>query len=506
MNGERPRLRLVEGGGRKGVGDLSRPAPAPAPSDVADVPARRAPYVHPARTYDDHRYASSGSDMLAGLLSSVLLTVALLLGGSTRNDQFSDLLVQLLAAVLLVYGLRRLNWGVLDAGNRQLLVLAAIVLVVPILQLLPLPTALSQGIAGRAELWNARAALGLEVPAFVPWSLDPNATLAALRSLLPAAAMVVLGCQLNSAWLKRMAALALLIAVVMVPIGVAQVAQGPQSELRPYVPTNVHDAVGLFANRNHYAALLAAALALVFVGILSQGRSSRSTGWLRRVGLMLLGAILLLGLVLSRSRAGVGLAGAMSIAMLLLAFVRRREHPRTFRWLLAFVLLGGLVAFQFGFLAIADRLAQQHDQRWDVTAGVFTLAADYSWLGTGLGSFAAAYATHEPLELLGAQILNHAHNDWAELWVELGLGLVPIALFGAVWLWARVRELFAVGMLGRAEQSLRLAGVVIILTLSAHSLVDYPLRTTALSVLLAFACVLSAHPLSSPGRLAGHRP
>ncbi|MBK9657402.1 MAG: O-antigen ligase family protein [Rhodanobacteraceae bacterium] len=206
---------------------------------------------------------------------------------------------------------------------------------------------------------------------------------------------------------------------------------------------------------------------------------------------------MLLGIVLSRSRAGVGLAALVSIAMLLLAFVRRREHPQTFRWFLGFVIFGGLLAFQFGFLAIADRLTQAGDQRWDVTAGVLAVSSNFSWLGTGIGSFPSVYAAHEPVELVGAKILNHAHNDWAELWVELGVTLIVVATLFAWWLLARLRELISSGSLAQSSQALRLTGIGVLLTLCVHSLVDYPLRTTAVSVVFALGGALACCRLES---------
>lgn len=438
------------------------------------------------------------------MAACALLLAALLLGGGTRNHLFTDLAVQLLSVGVLVYALRRLRWQEIERSGRQLLVLSLLVLALPLLQWIPLPQSLSAAAPGRAEIWSQHTALGLETPMFVPWSLDANGTLAALRGLLPAAAMALVAVQLGTLWQRRLVLIVIAVALLMVPIGIAQVAQGPHSALRPYVPTNVHDAVGLFANRNHYAGLLAVAMALVLGAMTLDARrlQQRSARVLRMLGWLLVGSMLLLGVVLSRSRAGVGLAGLVILAMLLLAFTRRRTHPQVFHWLLAFTVVGGLIAFQYGFLGIADRLLQQGDQRFDVNASVLAVAGQFGWLGTGLGSFPAVYAAHEPIDLVGPKILNHAHNDWAELWVELGVLLIVATLAFGRWLWQRVRELAASGTLTSAENALRLAGIGVILVLATHSLVDYPLRTTALSVVFALACALCTRPL---GRVSSRR-
>lgn len=439
---------------------------------------------------------------LAGALTGALLFLALLLGGGTRNYLFTDLLVQLLAGVLLIYGLARLRWRDLDTAHRQLFLLVGLVLALPMLQLLPLPGVLMQWLPGRSQLWAEYAELGLDVPMFVSWTLDPNATLAALRALLPAAALVVLVAQLGVVWRRRLVAVVVAVAILNVPFGVAQVAQGVHSELRLYTPTNVHDAVGLFANRNHYAALLVASLTFVFAGLLlnARGGQPRNTQVLHMVGWMLLGIILLIGDMLSRSRAGVGLAGLVALAMLVVAYRRRGEHPQTFRWFLMFVIVGGLMAFQFGFAAIADRLGQASDQRWDVTGGVLAAASKFAWLGSGIGSFPAVYAAYEPVDLVGSRILNHAHNDWAELWVEIGVLLIPLALLLIRFLWLRAAELRAGDTLERQDHALRLIGLVVLITLCIHSLVDYPLRTTAISAVFAFAAVLACSPVTRSER------
>jgi hypothetical protein len=443
---------------------------------------------HRQRSHHNHSGARvhARSETVAGLLAGFLLLMALLFGGGTVNHLISDLLVQLLASVLLVWGLRRLRWQELHSSQRQLLMLLGLVLVLPLLQLLPLPSALVHAFPGRDTLFGGRDELGLSAPAFTPWTLDPNGTLAALRGLLPAAALAVLGAQLGSGWLRRLVLIVIAIGALMVPLGIAQVAQGPQSDLRPYTPTNLHDAVGLFANRNHYAALLVATLILVLAQPLVLARHSLHR---REYTLQVI------GILLSRSRAGVGLAVIAILATVLVSFIRRRREPQTFRWMLGFLLIGGAFAFQFGFLAIADRLGQSGDQRIDVTSSVLAVSSDFAWLGTGLGSFSAVYAAHEPLELVGDKILNHAHNDWAELWVELGLLLLPVVALFAAWLVNCARSLATPGK----SHALRFAGLLTVSILMLHALVDYPLRTTSMSSIFVLACLLSALPAPKPG-------
>ncbi len=141
-----------------------------------------------------HRAVTTRSETVSrGARVAVLLFTALLLGGGTRNYLFSDLLVQLLASVLLIYGLARLRWQDLDTGARQYLQLVALVLLLPLLQLLPLPTARwcrgfpgaeNSGRGGRNSGWMSRRSC-------------PGASIRMLRSrrcaaLLPGCAMALL--------------------------------------------------------------------------------------------------------------------------------------------------------------------------------------------------------------------------------------------------------------------------------------------------------------------------
>lgn len=438
--------------------------------------------------------AASAPSTLVGVLATTLLIAVLMLGGGTRSYLFSDLLLQLLAAVMLMAGLIRLRDAELTSGAHRLLLLLGVVVAVPVLQLLPVPTALLSWLPGRSEIYAEQAELGLSLPAFMPWSLDPTATLAALRSLIPAAAMLILGLQLDYAWRKRLILIVIVVAVAMVPLGVTQVAQGPHSELRPYLPTNIHDAVGLFANRNHYAALLVCALTLVYAALIADGFGHHrySHHLLRMLGWMMLGAILILGIVLSRSRAGIGLAVVVMAVVMAQAFARRHRHRAEFRWLFGFAVICALLAFQFGFNTLVGRLGYgEADQRWQVISEVLAVAGQFGWLGTGVGSFPEVYASHESVSVLGTRILNHAHNDWAEWWVELGVLLLPLVVLAGHWLFTRVRELLAEPAALRGGDTQRRVGLLLIFLLLVHSLVDYPLRTTALSVVFALACTLA---------------
>lgn len=107
--------------------------------------------------------------------------------------------------------------------------------------------------------------------------------------------------------------------------------------------------------------------------------------------------------------------------------------------------------------------------------------------GTGLGSFPQVYRTYEDPAAIGSELVNHAHNDYLEFVLELGLpGLVLILAFIFWWAWRMIgiwRSNFEGAGLGRA-------GSVLVLVVVLHSMVDYPIRTSAIAALVAVGCAL----------------
>jgi len=125
-------------------------------------------------------------------------------------------------------------------------------------------------------------------------------------------------------------------------------------------------------------------------------------------------------------------------------------------------------------------------------------------MGSGLGTFRDVYALYEDHERLDpAAVVNHAHNDYLELFLETGVpGLLLIAAF-LLW-WARTA-------VSRWRDNLAdpyvKAAVIASAALLAHSLVDFPLRTAALSAKFAAAVAMMAGGnRPAPARSADLRP
>ena len=431
-------------------------------------------------------------------LAACLLAAALVLGGG--QGTLGDAGLQLLALSLVTLCLWR-HAHEPGAGLPRRAWLAALPLVLPLLQLMPVPEALWRLPSARAELAAELELAG--VAAANRWSLVPLATERALAWLLPASALYLACLQLGKAQRVVLLRLIAALAAASVLLGLAQLAGGKDSALRFYSNTNTTEAVGFFANRNHLASLLALALPLVVVGTarwLGQrdGWDARSVlGLVAGIGLV---ALLILGIAMARSRAGLllGMIGLAASALVVLAMRRRRGTRRALAVAVAF---GLTLAVQFALFGIMQRLESDplDDARFRFLPVIAEVSDRHAPLGTGLGGFRRAFeAEQRPPE---AYYVNQAHNDWAQAWFEGGWpGLVLAGLALALLVLAGWHAWRPAGDGTRGPEVRRVAWLGLVL-LALHSLADYPLRTSAmLAVAGVLAGVVAAPSNRTPSR------
>lgn len=420
-------------------------------------------------------------------LAATLLLLCLVLGGG--QGTIGDGLCQALAALLIGLTLWRSETEP-PAALPRIAWLAALPLVVPLLQLLPVPEALWLQAPARADLAGQLAAAGLEPS--LRWTLAPYGTETALAWLLPAVALFLATLQFDAVQRLKLVALFIAVTAVAIVLGVAQLAGGPDSALYFYDRTNTGSAVGFFANRNHFASLLVLALPFVLIGTATWWNRRREAGepvalWLLAgVGLAVL---VILALALVRSRAGLAL-GMLAIVLSVPAVLAVRRQRGTKRLMAGVVAVGLLLSVQFALFGILQRFEADpmQDARFQYTQLSLQAAQDHAPLGVGLGGFRRAFEAYDVASPQNVYV-NHAHNDYAELWLDgqwlaLTVGLCLLVAF-AVAAWRSVRRTDT----GAREQLLARAAAISLAMLALHSLGDYPLRTTAL---LASAGLLAA--------------
>jgi O-antigen ligase len=418
--------------------------------------------------------------------------VALVCGGGTRQGLWSDALAQIVSLPLLVVASLRLR-ALPDRSKLRLpLFLIFAIVLVPVLQLVPLPPQVWTILRGRGEVAEAFTAGGMSLP-FLPISLEPMTTLRSVLSLLPAVA-IFLGvfCLREEAELRWLLLLIFSVAIVGAGLEVLQLIGGRESPLRFYAITNWERGVGFFANSNHQAAFLCGVIpyAAVWASMARQGASASRAFRFTFSAILLIA--LVVGLVATLSRFGtfLGLVAGLASIALVASLATGAERGRIVKIAAIANAVALLLAFQFGFVGFADRLSEtlSSDLRWPLASITAQAAKDYLPFGSGIGTFAPIYQRYEPLEYLSERYVNRAHNDWLEAWLEGGLvsaavvcALIACYLFLAYQSWRT------------ANPNLRLvayarAGSICVGLLLTYSILDYPLRTTALMVMVAISC------------------
>lgn len=423
-----------------------------------------------------------------------VVTVAMLFGGGARAGLWSDVVVELAALPLLGWAMFKLAPRELSDWGRWAVVLLCAIVALPLLQLIPMPPEFWSALPGRADIAPAYQAAGLALP-WLPLSLDPAATWRGLLALIPAAAVFLAMLSLEQGPRRLVLSLILIVVFGSVLLDLLQIVGGTDSPLRFYAITNPDRAVGFFANANHNAAFLYCAIpfaAALAIGVVRDRRPQRT---IKLTMMALLVIAIIIGLAVGRSRAGVVLGLAAGVACLLLAWFHDRGQSgrRLFLAGLFANAIGLLVAFQFGFFGIMERVEQSEvieDIRWPAAAVTASAAVANMPFGTGFGTFVPVFEKFAPRTLLRDSYVNHAHNDWIEVWLTGGVPAILLLLGFLVWFSGATVMLWRSGPPGitNVDIALARAASIVIVLLLLHCMVDYPLRTAAMSVWFAIAC------------------
>ena len=421
---------------------------------------------------------------------ALFVLLAILVGGGSAPGLLSSAAVELASVLCLLYialrpgELRPLKMA--PGLSWLALALAALVL----FHLLPLPPQVWASLPGRGPIAEGYRMLGEPLP-WLPISLDPARGRASALGLLPGICAMLLVLRAPASANFPLAATIVAAAVPSIILGIAQVTGGPQSPLYLYRITNTDNAVGFFANANHLATLLLIGIPLAAACALHLGAQRpdlrRAYLW---IGAAAAAALLVLGLFIVGSVAGVLLAGPVLLAS---AGLLRSDRPRR-SWVVVGLAVAGLLALAGATASFSSRaptltttLGTGQFERLGIAKVGWKMVQEYSAVGAGIGAFPAAYKTHEALDGVTKRYVNHAHNDYLEVLIETGIaGTLLLGLF--IFWWGR-RSLAAWS--GAAEDAYwkRAAsigiGVVII-----HSIVDYPARTGAIVAIVGALCAI----------------
>ncbi|GAD50851.1 O-antigen polymerase family protein [Caenibius tardaugens NBRC 16725] len=432
-----------------------------------------------------------------------LLLACFCFGGSARADVGALIFLRPLAIVLLGFGLVRLTIDDIRA-HAFAFSLAFVILGMLLLQLVPLPPVFWQALPGRDLVAQIDQTAGLGT-IWRPFSLVPSGTRNAFFAALVPFAALVLGSQLSHRERRLLLPVILLAIGVTALIGLLQTLGPAEGPLYFYAITNNGASVGIFANRNHQAVLLAIALPMLWV-FLSQNRLQRYLG-------VLLGIFIGLLVLVTGSRSGL-LCAILALVLLPFLTLKPADQPikstgqvlRVAPW----ILLTGLGLIFAGFALWLGRAIAWERLQESTAEGEWRLAAlpvvrdmimQYFPAGGGAGSFAELYQRSEPDSLLTNAYFNHAHNDWLEVLVTDGVAGAAILLAAVLAYCRGVKRALASGLFprDRGEQYQRL-GLVVVALLALASISDYPLRTPFLACVFVLAVLWMPHSVG--GRIS----
>ena len=398
-------------------------------------------------------------------VAPLYLLACLLLGGSAQGI-WQNAVLQLAGIAIIAWAAASHDPEPLPRAARMLLVLAAAVIAVVALQLVPLPPSLwAHG--SRMRIAEGYQLLGRPIPA-LPLSLTPAATMSTLLCIIPPLALFCAMVRLRAyraVWL----AVALVGGTVLgIMLGALQVASsGTLSPWYPYPDTNLGAGVGFFANANHMATLLIVTLPFL-AAIGASGRSRNKQRYSALLAVVAAAALLVV----------VGIAFNHSLAGYLL------------------LLPVALASSSIGGTRIGQDAPVSVDSRAHILHTTGEAIADFLPFGSGLGSFPNIYRLYEDPDTVTAEYVVHAHDDYAEIALELGVPGIILMLAFLVW-WSReVWSVWRRGERGAFAKAASIASAAILV----HSLVDFPLRTAAIGACFAMCLALLADRRVPPPR------
>jgi hypothetical protein len=447
------------------------------------------------------------SRVRSGIAPAYLFS-CLILGGSAQGI-WQNMLLQLAGVAIVAWAAIEERDERLTARARQLAAIAILAIAVAGLQMIPLPSTFWPHAGPRQEFANAFRLLGLQVPA-QPLSLTPAAGLDSLLGIIPPIAMACAVLRLK-AYRPDWLAIALVAgAVAGIALGAVQVASSG-SGLSPwylYAQTNVGRGVGFFANANHMAILLVITIPFLAAIVASQRRAGLQRYTAAATVAAGIAILVIVGIFLNRSLAGYGLGLAVipfSALILLPPASRMRRWNVALGVLVALASLAALEATPIGGEQLSQDTNVSIQSREDILATTARAASDFMPFGSGLGSFTSVYPLYEHTQQVTTTFVIHAHNDFAEIVLELGIAGVILILLLLAWWSAAVWRAWRTSEAGPFARAAAIASAAILI----HSLVDFPLRTAAIASCFGMCVALLAGarraPVSDPKGLRSTR-
>jgi O-antigen ligase len=420
-------------------------------------------------------------------LTAGLLALILAFGGAGLSHPLLAMLLQLSACGAVAYLILSPRDWRFDRLTCFALLLLALLMLLPLAQLVPLPPSVWSQLPGRELPAELDSIVG--ITRWRPISLDIEGTIQSFLSLVPAAAVFLCALFLPLRERARLYWIIVGFALFGAVLGVMQFATG--GGLTPFPSGHSGYAIGLFVNRNHSASfsLVAMPLAAAIGAMMAAAPNRRVPSVVGVVSTLL---ILGIAVLATTSRMAILLLPFAILSALFLALYKQPPWKIALPSLLGVLGVGLLLLVGGGFNQTLSRFSSLDDPRLNYWTDIYWALQHYGLAGTGFGTFIPIFQSAESLEAVVPAITNHAHNDYLEIVLEGGLpailllGLFVAILAASLWRSARARR-------SREAGAVTVAATCGLVVLLVSSLVDYPLRMPALSATFAvlFSILLS---------------
>jgi O-antigen ligase len=271
---------------------------------------------------------------------------------------------------------------------------------------------------------------------------------------------------------------------------------------------NRGSASGTFINRNHLAGFLEMNLAIGIGMLVAQLHRHPAGNWRefirrtidtvlsRKFRLRLYLAIMVIGLVLTRSRMGnTAFFSSLLLCGVIGMVLQQRVTRHAVIFFISLLLIDMyIVGNWFGMEEVVERLQSTSlaaEKRDEVAIDSIAMWRDHFWTGTGADTFFQTYVYGGYMSP-DSLYYRHAHNDYLE--IGTGFGFIGFALLGTAVLTSLWQSLLVQRQRrSSVRQGLGFASMMGITSLLIHSFADFnlhiPVNSLWFVVLLAFAWV-----------------
>jgi len=258
----------------------------------------------------------------------------------------------------------------------------------------------------------------------------------------------------------------------------------------------ISSVTGTFINRNYFAGYLLMIIPLSVGYFFSREtfQRSRFMGWQHRVSsldgkalLIAFGTILMiLGLLFSASRMGI-VSLLVSFSLITFLFRESQKRERFTKTIVLIFSLALLWAVWIGLDAVISRffsISESFEERWMIWKNTFQIFKDFPLIGSGLGTFVHVFPMYRSFHIRG--LVTHAENDFLQLTSEVGL--IGTGLLLILFLLLFFNVISGISSMSRrdSQRYIGIGGLVGILALMFHSLVERNIQVPANAFLFTF--------------------